>query len=202
MSFELVICSYNVAYTNHRAAADIQRVAKVAHVLLLQECKNVDVRAALGHEWEVLQDLRSKDRAGSVIAWRKDIVKAGRGGLKLGVKPGQAAMLTRWIAWKNLKVRGFKFRAFSAHRPPARYRWLDPLFDLRLKALGWATSRPLIGGIDANDPLRVLSSRRIRPLGRGIVGLLVDRNVVVKSWWIGRKGGSDHAPTFISVEIP
>lgn len=202
MTFELVLCAYNVAYTNKQAADDILRVAKVAHVLLLQECKNVDVAAALGPNWGVLQDLRDKGRAGSVIAWRKDVVKPGRGGLRLGVRPGGAAMLTRWIAWKNITVRGLKLRVFSAHRPPARYRWLNPLFDLRLKALGWTTSRPLIGGIDANDPLKVLSSRRIRPIGHGIVGLLVDRNLIVRSWSTGRRGGSDHAPTFIRVEIP
>lgn len=202
MSFELVLCSYNVAYTNRRAAEDILRVSKVAHILLLQECKNVDVRAVLGPSWGVLQDTRDEGRAGSAIAWRKDLFEEGRGGLRLGVKPGSAAMLTRWIAWKNLTIEGWKIRVASCHRPPARYRFLDPLFDLRLKALGWLTRRPIFVGIDANDPLKKLSSRRMRSLGRGIVGLLVDRDVRVKEVSFGRKGGSDHQPTFTRVEIP
>lgn len=183
-----------------------------ADVLLLQEAKNVNLRAALPDGWVSLQDDASEATRGSCIAYREATVARRWHGFSIGARPWIAArrigMLERWIARAGLTeiATGRKFTAISAHFPPARFRVLQPGMGRNLKRVVTKQQRkwPVVIGTDANQPIGGLAhALGLEAFGRGIVGLLTDgswTNGNVAPWGIQR-GLTDHPSVTFTLHI-
>lgn len=157
-------------------------LCRKADVLLLVECKNVDVAALLPDGWVCNQDRTSDDRAGSVVAWRTDMFNARKRKLSLSARPFHPVtgkrldMLTRWDNVQRLRVResGERYRFVANHMAPDRDSVLWPEQFARLGLIRGRLSRfAIVVGTDANQPLEDAAHElRLIPHGRGIVGLL------------------------------
>lgn len=158
-------------------------LSKKADVLLLQECKNIDVAALLPEGWACNQDRTSDDRAGSVIAWRTDVFHARRPKLSLSTRPFDPVtgrrfdMLTRWDRVQPLKHRrtGETYRFVANHMAPERYAVLWPEQESRLLMIRQRLSlAPVVVGTDANQPIEYLAEElNLTAHGVGIVGVLL-----------------------------
>ena len=152
----------------------------------IQEGKVRDYRDDLPSRYGVVQRLRTAGTAGvAVIYDRRQVKPAGHHrdkprGLGYGwqvLTPAGRGILTRGVAWRDVRVRGRLVRLASVHRPPWRARALWPAFDRALDA--WVAKSPIpvwmVG--DFNTPfartIRVRGRKRlVRIDGHFIVGRL------------------------------
>lgn len=188
-----------------RVKADLAQLTQQSDVLLVQEAKNVRLtRLVDTAQWGVIQNVSSKDRAGSAILYRKSRARVLQHGQTVGVRPHGVKMLTRWITWADLRVDGqYAFRAVSAHRPPARYKGLWPLFDANVRTFVARSPRPVILGADWNAPAHSdpagLSRLGLRMRGAGIDGVMIDRRLDTSAARRQVKGFSDHRAVAVTV---
>lgn len=202
------------ANTNFAKGGDkalLEYLAERADVLLLQECKNIDVNRLLPVGFTSNQDRKSQARAGSVVAWNTHVLKPRRSVLRLIARRIPGGMLDRYANVQPLTViaSGERYRFVSAHHAPARYDWTWPQ---TLRALRRIRRRPklapIVLGIDANQDIDELARKlHLRAWGPndGIVGILtapkrikgsderVDREPK-------RRNLTDHPVVFVTLE--
>ena len=178
-----------------------------ADVLLVQEAKRVKARKVMSKEWGVNQDRSTEARAGSAVLWRRDALKATKSGLALGVEPGRAAMLTRYLSFTDVTIDGARVRMVSAHRPPKRFSYLWPAFDAHLVAFARRSKLPLVIGMDSNEHggpggvAKATGMKWVAPKG-SIDGFLVSPGISVEKMWRLPKGSSDHQPVVARFRVP
>ena len=190
------------------AKSNIGQVKKKADVVLIQEGKRANYRDRLGEKFGVTQNTTSEARAGSAITWNKDEAKGGKRGQAIGVLPHGRAMLARYLTFTDMKIDGVKVRMVAAHRPPARFKSLWPLFDRNLAAFAKKTKKeglPMVIGMDANEknPRRLAHLAGLRwhaPKG-SIDGFLTSRDVKFEKARELRKNTSDHHPVVATFSI-
>lgn len=176
-----------------------------ADVMLVQEAKNTNIDRVMSDSFGVHQNTGREDKAGSAVVWDKERVKAGQRGYELGVDPGGAAMLKRWISWTDVKVDGVKVRMVSVHRPPQRFAHLWPRFDANLAAFVRKHQGPMVIGMDANqrEPRgleRATGLKWSAPKG-SIDGFLVSAGIEVERIKRLPKRTSDHHPVVATLRI-
>lgn len=187
------VATFNVNFALPPAAVDQDLDATAPHtdLLMAQEAKNVDVDRLLGSGWHTHQDLARDDRQGTAVAWRDGPPRLDSG-YALGVRPGGAAMLTRWISWADLRVGDRVVRFASTHRPPPRYafRWSD--FDANVGRWVRRSPHPVVLGLDSNTTHHAVLERRtgLDWHGVGIDGFLT--NLPLSDVRALPKGHSDH----------
>ena len=190
-------------------------VRQGAKVLLLVECKDIDVANLLPEGWTCVQDRRDEGRAGSVVAWHEPTFRVRRRrGVRLlsrAIEPTveDEGMWPRYVNAQTLTVRatGERYRFAAAHLAPERYRRLWPEQIMRLRALRRRPLLPpLVLGTDANQDVHELADElRMVAEGRGIVGILtVPKRVRVRSHevstWAKDKGWTDHVDVSSTIE--
>lgn len=188
--------------------SNIARVKNKADVVLIQEGKRANYDKRLGEKFGVTQNTTSEARAGSAITWNKNEVKGGQRGQRIGVTPHGRAMLSRYLTYTDMKIDGAKVRMVSAHRPPARFKSLWPLFDRNLARFAKETKKaglPIVIGMDANErnPRRLAHLAGLRwhaPKG-SIDGFLTSRDVRFEKVKELKKGSSDHQPVVATFSI-
>lgn len=164
-----------------------------ADVLLVQEAK-LDLAHVIPDGWAALQDTTSPAKMGSAILYRVATVEARDFRLRLGTLPQlgsrRVKMLPRYIASAHLIERANHHWHFgvSAHLPPARYAFLQPVMALRLKAIVMGHPNAVIG-TDANQPLEQLAKfLGLQAFGHGIVGLIFGKGLTVTERHVDRWG--------------
>lgn len=193
---------------------DLQDLTKTADVLAIQEAKRVDVDQLLPAHWRAGQNTDTPAKAGSVVAWNRHRARSTSGGLQVAAEPGRAQMLTRNIRWQVLRIDGVMSRVVvaSAHRPPARYRFLWPIFDARVRRFirrQHNAGRIVLLGMDTNQPLGQDPGRLSRRLGMrwlgpeaGIIGWAVSETApVTADVTVRRLSFSDHPAVLIRLLV-
>lgn len=117
-------------------------VSEGCRYISVVEAKVDNLRAMIPSRWTARQDVTDKARQGCAAAWAKDVRIAAQRPLRVGVKPHGAKMRTRYLLINDVWIDGRRVRRITLHRPPWRFRFLDPLFDRqvrkRLKAVPWS----------------------------------------------------------------
>jgi hypothetical protein len=200
----------------YRAAAYLAHLTQGADVLLLQECRDVDVKQLLPAGWRCNQrgvaytkagtlTRRGRGKRGSCVAWRIESMSPPHnpttgGSLRLGA--AGAGINPRWISTQRL--RGIPFR--SAHWP-LRKTGLQPVFTLRMRRLNRYPTVVVVG-CDANTRDFQGAARRAGLPGaynggRGYIGLMSKgarvMNVVVDRTGV-RQGWTDHPAVSANIE--
>lgn len=196
--------SANMDFLRGEDRAYLLHLCERSDVLLLQECKNIDVASLLpGGGWKAIQILDNAAKAGCAIAYRVGKVRVLTAHLTVGVTPfirrKRIKMETRYILHGQIQdtETGELFYAVSAHLPPKRFRVLQPVMVRRLRRVIKGRPRAVIG-LDANQDVDALASRmRLRSYARGIVGLMAARGVrqtgeKVIDGWGEQMGFTDH----------
>lgn len=186
-----------------------------AKVLLLVECKDIDVASLLPDGWACVQDRTDEGRAGSVVAWHEPTLRARRTSrvrlLSRAIAPTveDEGMWARYANVQTLTVRatGERYRFCAAHLAPSRYRRLWPEQISRLRNLRRRPLLPpLVLGVDANQDVHELAEDlHMVAEGRGIVGILTTpKRVRVRSTavstWAKDHGWTDHADVNSTIE--
>ena len=162
-------------------APHIAHLCEQADVLLLVECKNLDVRSLLPDGWSCNQDTSSPDRAGSVVAWRTAMFRVGAHRMRLMSK-GTGGLLARWANVQTLTRKGSwtRRRYVAAHLAPERFKQLWPAQIAVLHGIRWKPYGRVVMGGDFNQPLGDVATKlRLTPHGPGIVGVLTAPRVKV-----------------------
>lgn len=193
-------CPLRVATTNvnwglpaAKVDQDLDDLSPHADLVMAQEAKNVTVDRLLGDGWHTHQDLSRDDKRGTAVSWRAGMHEL-RDGYALGVRPGPAAMLTRWISWTDVPVGGRTVRFASTHRPPPRYDYLWRAFDRNLGDFVRSSPHPVLVGLDSNTFTHARLERRtgLHWHGVGRDGFLTDLRL--EDVHALPRGYSDHHP--------
>lgn len=214
-----------LANLNQFQGGDSQHIAHLtesADVLELVECidaagRPIDIGALLGQGWQVAQDTSTSAKAGSVVAWRTDVLTAYRKpALKLltdeVVVGGKVRVRTRYLMVQSLKVNatGEKYRFAAGHFPPndgPEWRATWPAGIARVRSVrARPLLPPLVAGFDRNDDIHEFADDvRMLAEGRGIVGILrAPKRVRLVSTWVDtvpkEQGWTDHNDVYITIE--
>ena len=190
----LTFISANLDFQLGHDAEYLAHLCADTDVVLVQEAKDVDLAKVAPDGWAALQDTTSAATMGTAILYREATVEARHFRLRLGTLPQlgsrRVKMLPRYIASAHLIERANHrwHYGVSAHLPPARYAFLQPLMALRLKAIVLGHPNAVIG-TDANQPLDELAKfLGLQAFGHGIVGLIFGKGLTVTERHIDRWG--------------
>lgn len=190
---EVRVATFNVNFGLRPAAVDrdLEAIKPHTDLLMAQEAKNVRLDRLLGAGWGVHQALDREDKRGSGVAWRLGPEKRNTG-YRLAVRPGGAAMLTRWVSWADLRVAGRTVRFASTHRPPPRYSYRWPDFDANVSRWVHDSPHPVVLGLDSNTTHHAGLERStgLDWSGVGVDGFLTD--LPLSDVHALPKGNSDH----------
>lgn len=178
-------------------------------VVMVQEAKNDHVRRDEPQGYGAHWNGGREDQAGTAVLWdKKDphLKATQHRGYAMGVEPGRAKMLARWINWTDVKVDGQTVRMISVHRPPKRFSFLWPQFDRNVAAFVKHSKVPVVIGMDSNEAggpkeLARLTGLRWVGDGRSIDGFLVSKGIEVEKVKSLPKGTSDHHPVIARLRI-
>jgi len=180
-------------------------------LLGLVEAKVDNVREMVPTGWHVAQSLKSAARQGSAAAWDYRAVRVtDRQPLRIGVLPGTARMLARWLRIIDVKIDGQTTRVIICHWPPARFRFLWPAFTRHVMKHVHASAAGRAGRwlvmADFNMPItKAANLLGGTAEGTGIVGVVtgsglrataptIDHRVVARRW-------TDHPGVVVDITL-
>lgn len=146
----------------------LREAAKLGAVVAGVETKWLarrDVDAAFPpDEWRVIHQPKPDDRAGCLLALRRDRITAvtniryhvGTTAKRRGWP--RARMETRWILAADIEIDSTDWRSvFELHLPPARYAWLVGPMLRKLRELMSEAEYPVVVWADWNLPARAVA---------------------------------------------
>lgn len=182
-------------YSETRSLGILRAAADRADIVFGCEFANITGPAPLGVEWSVIHDASSPDRAGSLLAVRKERCKVTWHRYRVGTKEGYG-IRTRWLIVAEIVVdpgtsSEYKIKVVVGHAPPKRawgynyVNWLAFMSSVRLRNAD-------VAGADWNrlaDPVARALGRKTRMIG--IIGFAV-RSTIPASPADPFQVGSDH----------
>lgn len=158
--------------------------------------------------WCVIQNTTRDFKRNVVIAYLRGALRRPKiRGLKVGVTPHGVKMLTRPLRIIDLDLyckthrRWERCRVIVGHRPPRRYKFLNPLFDaavkFRIKVRKWSRQGRWVLCEDFNEPGKSVAKKFGGTFhGSGIDGYITGPSMTIAELQTDdvpkRKGWTDH----------